>query len=69
MLHDMNKERVALLLRIRSSLKTRLTELAKREHRSLNQEIEFLLERSLEDETISGADQAQTQKPSRKPRP
>ncbi|PYX62070.1 MAG: hypothetical protein DMG74_21670 [Acidobacteria bacterium] len=65
----MNKERVALLLRIRLSLKTRLTELAKREHRSLNQEIEFLLERSLEDETIPGADQAQAQKPSRKPRP
>ena len=35
-----------MLLRMRASLKARLVELAKREHRSLNQQIEFLLEHS-----------------------
>jgi hypothetical protein len=41
--------RVALLLRIRSRLKDRLSDLAKREHRSLNQQIEFILEHFLSD--------------------
>lgn len=43
----MSESRVALLIRIQPSLKAKLIELAKREHRSLNQEIEFLLEDSL----------------------
>jgi hypothetical protein len=39
----------ALLLRIRQGLKDRLAELAKREHRSLNKQIEFILESFLSD--------------------
>jgi hypothetical protein len=42
--------RVALLLRIQQELKDQITDLAKHEHRSLNQQIEFLLE-----EALSGA--------------
>jgi hypothetical protein len=37
------KKTAALLIRISPDLKARLTELAKREHRSLNQQIEFML--------------------------
>jgi len=45
-----NAERkVALLPRIQQALKDRLTDLAKHEHRSLNQQIEFLLEQALSD--------------------
>ena len=40
----MPERKVALLLRIQQGLKDRLAELAKREHRSLNQQIEFLLD-------------------------
>jgi hypothetical protein len=43
----MRERRVGLLLRIPESLKKRLTDVAKREHRSVNQQIEFLLEQSL----------------------
>ena len=39
--------KVALLLRIQQGLKDQLTDLAKHEHRSLNQQIEFLLEEAL----------------------
>jgi hypothetical protein len=46
----MNESRVPVLIRIQPSLKAKLIELAKREHRSLNQEIEFLLEGSLASE-------------------
>jgi hypothetical protein len=46
----MNEARVRLLLRIPASLKARLAELAEREHRSLNRQIEFLLERSIREE-------------------
>jgi hypothetical protein len=45
----MPERKVALLLRIRPGLKERLVDLAKHEHRSLNQQIEFLLEQSLPD--------------------
>jgi hypothetical protein len=37
------KKIAALLIRISPELKARLAELAKREHRSLNQQIEFML--------------------------
>ena len=47
----MSERKVALLLRIQQALKDRLTDLAKREHRSLNQQIEFLLETALSDAT------------------
>ena len=45
----MSERKVALLLRIQQALKDRLTDLAKDEHRSLNQQIEFLLEKALAD--------------------
>jgi hypothetical protein len=38
-----------LLIRIPEILKAKLIELASREHRSLNKQIEFILERSLQD--------------------
>ena len=47
----MEKSRVAILVRIRPTLKVKLVELAKTENRSLNQQIEFLLERSISSET------------------
>ncbi len=40
----MKEPRVAMLIRIPASLKARLADIAKRDHRSLNQEIEFLLD-------------------------
>jgi len=43
----MNESRAPILIRIRASLKERIGELAKREHRSTNQQIEFLLELAL----------------------
>jgi hypothetical protein len=43
----MRERRVGLLLRIPEELKNRLVDLAKHEHRSVNQQIEFLLEQSL----------------------
>jgi hypothetical protein len=43
----MPERKVGLLLRIPEGLKNRLVDLAKREHRSVNQQIEFLLEQSL----------------------
>jgi hypothetical protein len=45
----MPERKVALLLRIQQGLKDRLADLAKNEHRSLNQQIEFLLEQALSD--------------------
>jgi hypothetical protein len=45
----MPERRTALLLRIRHGLKDQLADLAKREHRSLNQQIEFILEHFLSD--------------------
>jgi hypothetical protein len=45
----MPERTAALLLRIRQGLKDRLAELAKREHRSLNKQIEFILEKFLSD--------------------
>jgi hypothetical protein len=45
----MPERSAALLLRIRQGLKDRLTDLAKREHRSLNKQIEFILESFLSD--------------------
>jgi hypothetical protein len=45
----MSETQVRLLLRIPASLKAKLVELAEREHRSLNRQIEFLLDRSIHD--------------------
>lgn len=43
-------EHARLLIRIPVGLKARLVELAKRERRSLNRQIEFILERGVGDE-------------------
>jgi len=45
----MPERRVALLLRLRQGVKEQLADFAKREHRSLNQQIEFILEHFLSD--------------------
>ncbi len=45
----MNEPRVPLLIRIPASLKQKIGELARLEHRSTNQQIEFLLDRALAD--------------------
>jgi hypothetical protein len=47
----MIEHRVPLLLRIPASLKAKLTALAEREHRSLNKQIEFLLDRAVQEES------------------
>lgn len=46
----MSEQRIRLPLRISASLKAKLAVLAEREHRSLNRQIEFLLDRSVRDE-------------------
>jgi hypothetical protein len=45
----MLEHRVAVLLRLRRELKEQLADFAKHEHRSLNQQIEFILEQFLSD--------------------
>ena len=42
-----------LLIRIPASLKAKIVELAQQEHRSLNRQIEFLLDRAVRNETKS----------------
>jgi hypothetical protein len=54
--HEMPEHRVALLLRLRRELKERLAEFAKHEHRSLNQQIEFILEQFLSKGRIEGVE-------------
>src|SRR5713101_5265244 len=51
----MNEPTVRLLIRIPASLKTKLAELAEREHRSLNRQIEFMLDRSIREKTANEA--------------
>ena len=51
----MSEPRVRLPLRIPASLKAKLKDLAEREHRSLNKQIEFLLARSVQEETTREA--------------
>jgi hypothetical protein len=59
----MPEPKVALLIRIPPDLKARLVDLAGREHRSLNQQIECLLERSFDDPTEESADSLRPEKP------
>ena len=47
----MSEAIVRLPLRIPASLKAKLTELAQKEHRSLNKQIEFLLDRAVQEES------------------
>lgn len=58
----MTEGRVAVLLRISQGLKNRLADLAKLEHRSLNQQIEFLLEQSLSDKVNKHPNEQQVHK-------
>jgi hypothetical protein len=46
----MSEQKIRLPLRISAGLKARLAVLAERENRSLNKQIEFLLERSVRSE-------------------
>jgi len=50
----MAETRAALLVRLSPSLKSRLAEIAKREHRSLSKQVEFLLERYLDSAKVDG---------------
>jgi hypothetical protein len=63
----MKESKSAVLIRLPSALKNELVELAKREHRSLNQQIEFLLEQSLS-ATKQAAEKMKYQEKSREPR-
>ena len=65
----MQEKKVALLLRIRQSLKDRLINLAKHEHRSLNQQIEFLLESSFLNASTNLSDPKHTGKSGEKRKP
>ena len=58
----MTKQRVRLIVRIPASLKAKLAELAEREHRSLNGQIEFLLDRSIRNELESEIRQTSSRK-------
>lgn len=51
----MTEPRVALLVRVPASLKSRLAEMAKLERRSLSKQVELLLERCLELEGRKGS--------------
>jgi len=50
----MSEQKGRVLLRISASLKKRLAEMAEREHRSLNGQIEFLLERAVQEGKAEG---------------
>jgi len=54
----MKEPTVRLLLRIPASLKTKLAELAEREHRSLNRQIEFMLDRFIREKTAKEANRS-----------
>lgn len=54
----MSELTVRVPLRIPASLKAKLTELAEREHRSLNKQIEFLLDRCIRDGVEGEADES-----------
>jgi hypothetical protein len=47
--------KVALLLRLSQELKQKLTECARREHRSVNQQIEFILENFFAQTSVKGS--------------
>jgi hypothetical protein len=54
----MREDRVALLIRIPKELKQKLAELAKRDRRSVNQQIEFMLYQAVGTELSSVARKA-----------
>jgi hypothetical protein len=59
MSNPMSESRVRVLLRIPAQLKAKLTELAEREHRSLNKQIEFLLDRCIREGTNGETEESQ----------
>lgn len=63
-----DKPRAALLVRVRPSLKAKLVDLAMREHRSLSQQVEFLLERCVASEMTLCEDSPDVARPVRKRR-
>ena len=63
----MRQLKVSLLIRIRADLKARLVDLAEREHRSVNQQIEFLLEQSFSNTTGNLSDTRPKPADKRKP--
>jgi hypothetical protein len=65
MSEPMSETRVRVLLRIPARLKATLTELAEREHRSLNKQIEFLLDRCIREEADSKAGESDRARDSR----
>lgn len=64
----MAEKRVPLLIRIPPDLKTELTQLAKMQHRSLNQQIEFFLTQALADVTRGGSETAQSKREAKRNR-
>jgi hypothetical protein len=59
MSEPMSESRARVLLRIPAKLKATLTELAEREHRSLNKQIEFLLDRCIREGKTSETDESE----------
>ncbi len=64
----MTEPRARLLIRIPARLKEKLAELAERERRSLNRQIEFLLDRSIRNELKDESPQLSSRKGSAKRR-
>jgi hypothetical protein len=62
----MSEQLVRLPLRIPASLKQKLLELAEREHRSLNKQIEFLLEQCLRERNSHETDELEPPRGHRK---
>jgi hypothetical protein len=54
MSNPISESRARVLLRIPASLKARLSQLAAQEHRSLNKQIEFMLECAFQDGVQEG---------------
>ena len=65
MSEPMSESIVRVLLRIPAKLKATLTELAEREHRSLNKQIEFLLDRCIREEADSKTEESDRARDSR----
>jgi hypothetical protein len=62
---QMTEPRVALLIRIPAKLKAQLAELAERENRSLNRQIQYLLQRSIQNTAEPGEVERHPRKPPR----
>ena len=65
MSEPMSESKVRVLLRIPAKLKATLTELAEREHRSLNKQIEFLLDRCIREGKTNETDESERAKSER----